>query len=182
MVRVACGVACWWRVAAASGERCCVILWPRSGEHCVQAWDFLTLLSTKEDGPGAPGRYKPNINGDFLLGTPAAACPCCSQRFSFCCSPRAFYSSLSLHPQPPRLELSEQQRSEIRQAFDLFDSEGQGVIDANALKVVLRALGFEPRKEEVKAMIASVDGASETGMIDFNECVFLFSIPPAPTY
>ena len=95
---------------------------------------------------------------------------------------RAFYSSLSLHPQPPRLELSEQQRSEIRQAFDLFDSEGQGVIDANALKVVLRALGFEPRKEEVKAMIASVDGASETGMIDFNECVFLFSIPPAPIY
>ena len=79
-----------------------------------------------------------------------------------------------MHPQPPRLELSEQQRSEIRQAFDLFDSEGQGVIDANALKVVLRALGFEPRKEEVKAMIASVDGASETGMIDFNECVFLF--------
>lgn len=34
-----------------------------------------------------------------------------------------------------------------------------GVIDANALKVVLRALGFEPRKEEVKRMIASVDGA-----------------------
>ena len=93
-----------------------------------------------------------------------------------------FLLSLSLHPQPPRLELSEQQRSEIRQAFDLFDSEGQGVIDANALKVVLRALGFEPRKEEVKAMIASVDGASETGMIDFNECVFLFSILPAPTY
>ena len=80
-----------------------------------------------------------------------------------------------VHPQPPRLELSEQQRSEIRQAFDLFDSEGQGVIDANALKVVLRALGFEPRKEEVKAMIASVDGASETGMIDFNECVFFYS-------
>ena len=43
------------------------------------------------------------------------------------------------------------------------------VIDANALKVVLRALGFEPRKEEVKQMISSVDGASATGMIDFNE-------------
>lgn len=70
-----------------------------------------------------------------------------------------------------RLELSEQQRAEIRQAFDLFDTEGQGVIDANALKVVLRALGFEPRKEQVKQMIASVDGAAATGMIDFNECV-----------
>ena len=44
------------------------------------------------------------------------------------------------------------------------------MIDANALKVVLRALGFEPGKEEVKQMIASVDGAATTGMIDFNEC------------
>ena len=74
-----------------------------------------------------------------------------------------------LSPQAPRLELSEQQRAEIRQAFDLFDTDGQGVIDANALKVVLRALGFEPRKEQVKQMIASVDGANESGMIDFNE-------------
>ena len=63
-------------------------------------------------------------------------------------------------PQPrPKLELTEQQRIEIRQAFDLFDTDGQGVIDASALKVVLRALGFEPRKEEVKKMIASVDGS-----------------------
>lgn len=50
-----------------------------------------------------------------------------------------------------------QQRAEIRQAFDLFDARGTGVIDANALKVVLRALGFEPRKEEVNEMISSVD-------------------------
>jgi len=64
-----------------------------------------------------------------------------------------------------RVELSEQQRTEIRQAFDLFDSEGSGVIDADALRVVLRALGFEPRKEEVNAMMGSV-GASK---IDFNE-------------
>ena len=42
--------------------------------------------------------------------------------------------------QAPRLELSEQQRSEIRAAFDLFDAEGQGVIDANALKVREREL------------------------------------------
>ena len=43
---------------------------------------------------------------------------------------------LAISPlQAPRLELSEQQRSEIRAAFDLFDAEGQGVIDANALKV-----------------------------------------------
>jgi len=68
------------------------------------------------------------------------------------------------------LALNEKQRDEIRQAFDLFDSEGRGVIDANALKVVLRALGFEPRKEEVRAMIASVDkSGTNEGLIDFNE-------------
>ena len=44
------------------------------------------------------------------------------------------------------------------------------MIDANALKVVLRALGFEPRKEEVRAMIASVDkSGTNEGLIDFNE-------------
>jgi len=42
------------------------------------------------------------------------------------------------------------------------------VIDANALQVVLRALGFEPRKEEVKAMIASVDSTGSE-RVDFNE-------------
>ena len=56
----------------------------------------------------------------------------------------------------------------MRQAFDLFDTDGQSVIDSNALKVVLRALGFEPRKEEVRKMIASVD-KSGSGTIDFNE-------------
>ena len=112
------------------------------------------------------------------------------------------------------LTLTEDQRTEIRQAFDLFDSEGQGasmlhcttpqkrcsrrrmvvratgVIDSNALKVVLRALGFEPRKEEVttarrtwwhgwpnqaqpchaqvKRMIVSIDKTG-SGKIDFNE-------------
>ena len=76
-----------------------------------------------------------------------------------------------------KLELSEQQRSEIRQAFDLFDQDGQGVIDASALKVVLRALGFEPRKEEVAAMIASVNANGDSsGMIDFNEFLELLLV------
>lgn len=58
---------------------------------------------------------------------------------------------------PGRLALSTAQRAEIRQAFDLFDANGEGVIDSNALKVILRALGFEPRKEEVNEMIRSID-------------------------
>jgi Ca2+-binding EF-hand superfamily protein len=42
------------------------------------------------------------------------------------------------------------------------------VIGADALKVVLRALGFEPGKEEVKALIASTDSTG-SGLVDFNE-------------
>ena len=34
-----------------------------------------------------------------------------------------------------RVELTEEQKQEIREAFDLFDTEGSGTIDAKELKV-----------------------------------------------
>ena len=40
----------------------------------------------------------------------------------------------------------------------LFDTAGQGVIDSKDLKVAMRALGFEPRKEEIKKMVSEVGG------------------------
>lgn len=41
-----------------------------------------------------------------------------------------------------RQELSEKQKKDIKEAFDLFDADGSGVIDIKELKVALRALGF----------------------------------------
>ena len=38
----------------------------------------------------------------------------------------------------------------IREAFYLFDTNGSGAIDAKELKVAMRALGFEPKKEDIK--------------------------------
>ena len=35
----------------------------------------------------------------------------------------------------PRVELTEEQKQEIREAFDLFDTDGTGTIDAKELKV-----------------------------------------------
>ena len=35
----------------------------------------------------------------------------------------------------PRNELTEEQKQEIREAFDLFDADGSGSIDAKELKV-----------------------------------------------
>lgn len=67
-----------------------------------------------------------------------------------------------------RTELTEEQRQEIKEAFDLFDTDGSGSIDSKELKVAMRALGFEPRKEEVKRMINEMD-KDGSGTIEYPE-------------
>lgn len=52
-----------------------------------------------------------------------------------------------------RFELSDEQRQEIREAFELFDSDKNGLIDAHEMKVAMRALGFDVKKEEVLRMM-----------------------------
>ena len=44
----------------------------------------------------------------------------------------------------------------ISSCYSLFDTASQGVIDSKDLKVAMRALGFEPRKEEIKKMVSEV--------------------------
>mmetsp|Transcript_17058 Transcript_17058/g.48983 ORF Transcript_17058/g.48983 Transcript_17058/m.48983 type:complete len:175 (-) Transcript_17058:20-544(-) len=72
-------------------------------------------------------------------------------------------------------DLTEDQRQEIREAFDLFDADGSGTIDAKELKVAMRALGFEPKKEEIRQMIAQAD-TDGSGMIDYGEFEKLMTI------
>lgn len=68
----------------------------------------------------------------------------------------------------PRIEPTDEQRADIKEAFDLFDSEGAGTIDAKEVRVALRALGFEPSRDELKRLVAEVKrnkkaaGGSET--------------------
>jgi Ca2+-binding EF-hand superfamily protein len=47
-------------------------------------------------------------------------------------------------------------------------SRKTGTIDAKELKVAMRALGFEPKKEEIKKMISDID-KDGSGTIDFTE-------------
>ena len=72
-------------------------------------------------------------------------------------------------------DLTEDQRQEIREAFDLFDSDGSGAIDAKELKVAMRALGFEASKLEIRNMIAEAD-TDGSGMIDFREFERLMTV------
>ena len=71
-----------------------------------------------------------------------------------------------LVPRKRRPELSEDQKSEIKEAFDLFDAEKTGRIDYHELKVCMRALGFDVKKQEVLSLMRQYD-RNETGSIDW---------------
>merc|ERR1719453_371448 len=67
-----------------------------------------------------------------------------------------------------RQGLDEEQIEELREAFNLFDTEHAGTIDARELKAALRALGFEVKKEDVRRMLADI-GKDPSQPIDFND-------------
>ncbi|KAL7697536.1 centrin [Lotmaria passim] len=57
-------------------------------------------------------------------------------------------------------ELTKDQMEEIREAFDLFDTDGSGTIDVRELRIAMRALGFEPRKEELRQLVNDATGGN----------------------
>ncbi|KYO03399.1 centrin-1, partial [Plasmodium reichenowi] len=79
------------------------------------------------------------------------------------------------NPRSKRNELNEEQKLEIKEAFDLFDTNGTGRIDAKELKVAMRALGFEPKKEDIRKIISDVD-KDGSGTIDFNDFLDIMTI------
>lgn len=58
-------------------------------------------------------------------------------------------------------EISEEHRSEIKEAFMSISKDGC-YIDASELKFAMRALGFEPKKEEVKKIVNSLEKEAST--------------------
>ncbi|XP_014483621.1 PREDICTED: caltractin [Dinoponera quadriceps] len=68
-----------------------------------------------------------------------------------------------------KYELTEEQKSDVKEAFDLFDPDGTGKIATKELKVAIRALGIEPSKEELKKLIVDVDpdGLGKLSFEDF---------------
>ncbi|XP_046439157.1 caltractin-like [Daphnia pulex] len=55
---------------------------------------------------------------------------------------------------PAKGELSDDQMNSIYEAFAVFDVEKSGKIASQNLKLAMRALGFEPRREEIKKIIS----------------------------
>ncbi|KAA6376687.1 MAG: putative CEN2 protein [Streblomastix strix] len=71
-----------------------------------------------------------------------------------------------------RQQVTETQREEIRKAFDCFDTDGSGSVNAlTALKVTLTVLGFQPKIQDLKLLLAKERGdmnVDENTQLDFN--------------
>lgn len=65
-------------------------------------------------------------------------------------------------------ELPDEQKKELREAFELFDTDKVGSIDYHELKVLMRALGFQVTKREVLDLVEDVD-VQRSGHVDFND-------------
>ena len=69
--------------------------------------------------------------------------------------------------------LSTEEIDEIRQAFDLFDTNGTGKIDPKELKAAMQSLGFDSKNPTIYQLIADLDTveAAKNGGIDFDQFV-----------
>uniref|UniRef100_A0A671VGS8 EF-hand domain-containing protein n=2 Tax=Sparus aurata TaxID=8175 RepID=A0A671VGS8_SPAAU len=70
--------------------------------------------------------------------------------------------------QPQADQLTEEQIAEFKEAFSLFDKDGDGTITTKELGTVMRSLGQNPTEAELQDMINEVD-ADGNGTIDFPE-------------
>lgn len=64
--------------------------------------------------------------------------------------------------------LTEDEADEIREAFNLFDTDGTGMIDPKELKAAMQSLGFEAKNPTIYQLISDLE-RSRAGPIDFED-------------
>lgn len=80
-----------------------------------------------------------------------------------------------------KVELLNEQKQEIREAFSLFDMNNDGCLDYHELKVAFRALGFDLSKRQVLDIIHEYDTDNtnlityenffQSGMFDYKKII-----------
>src|SRR3954462_3888607 len=71
-------------------------------------------------------------------------------------------------------QLTHEQIQEFKEAFSLFDKDGDGTITTKELGTVMRSLGQNPTEAELQDMIQEVD-SNGNGQIDFPEFLTMMS-------
>uniref|UniRef100_A0A3Q0S429 Calmodulin 2a (phosphorylase kinase, delta) n=1 Tax=Amphilophus citrinellus TaxID=61819 RepID=A0A3Q0S429_AMPCI len=61
-------------------------------------------------------------------------------------------------------QLTEEQIAEFKEAFSLFDKDGDGTITTKELGTVMRSLGQNPTEAELQDMINEVDADGENSV------------------
>jgi len=74
-------------------------------------------------------------------------------------------------------QLTEEQKQEIKEAFELFDQDRDGAIDYHELKVAMRALGFELKKAEVLKLIRDHDRQGDD-LMEYDDFVKISEFDP----
>ncbi|KAL4237816.1 hypothetical protein ACF0H5_002528 [Mactra antiquata] len=72
------------------------------------------------------------------------------------------------------LNLTEEQIAEFREAFSLFDKDGDGTMTTKELGTVMRSFGLDPSQRELQEMVAEVD-VDGNGEIDFDEFLMMMA-------
>ena len=71
-------------------------------------------------------------------------------------------------------DLTSAQLQEIKEVFNLFDTDGSGSMDPSEMRIVMRALGFNPTKEEVWDL-ASEFASEEDPALSFEEFMYIMA-------
>ena len=82
--------------------------------------------------------------------------------------------SSSTKQQQRRPGLTDDEVEELRQAFDLFDTDGSGTIDPKELRAAMQSLGFETKNQTIYQMIQDIDKDGD-GDVDFDEFLDLMT-------
>ena len=98
--------------------------------------------TTTINPPGGQTGYAANTRHTVGLSGPPTSTAQSQQNFSAAAAPR---------------ELTDDQRQEIKEAFDVFDTDNDSYLDYHELKVAMRALGFDSKKAEVLQILHEHD-------------------------